>query len=130
MTSTFRDLLHPQVKHLRSTSSQPGCYTGLYFYSLTTYDVFPSIFPVVKKCSSFPFLITWPRTSACLLLSLLISFIVGLLRLLYLEFLNWFSFLSTILWAVFSRTKFRLLLWTLMFVLSLTMVHIRSMGSM
>ena len=38
--------------------------------------IFPSIFPVVNKCSSFPFLITWPRNSACLLLTLLISFFV------------------------------------------------------
>ena len=37
---------------------------------------FPSIFPVVNKCSSFPFLITWPRNSACLLLTLLIRFLV------------------------------------------------------
>ena len=38
--------------------------------------LFPSIFPVVNKCSSFPFLITWPRHYACLLLMLLISFLV------------------------------------------------------
>ena len=38
--------------------------------------LFPSIFPVVNKCSSFPFLVTWPRHSACLLLMLLISFLV------------------------------------------------------
>ena len=64
-------------KHIRSASSQPGCYTVLYFFILLRpLLLFPSIFPVVKKCSSFPFLITWPRNSACLLLMLLISFLV------------------------------------------------------
>ena len=38
--------------------------------------LFPSIFPVVNNCSIFPFLITWPRNSACVLLMLLISFLV------------------------------------------------------
>ena len=55
---------------LPSQAAIPSCI----FYSLTTSASFPSIFPVVNKCSSF--LITWPRNSACLLLTLLISFLV------------------------------------------------------
>ena len=64
-------------KHLRSASSQPGCYTVLYFYSLTTSVSFSFVLPCCQQMLySFPFLITWPRNSACLLLTLLISFLV------------------------------------------------------
>ena len=57
---------------LPSQAAIPSCI----FIRLHPLLLFPSIFPVVNKCSSFPFLITWPRHSACLLLMLFISFLV------------------------------------------------------
>ena len=47
----------------------------LYFYSLTTSASFSFDLSCCQH-SSFPFLITWPRNSACLLLMLPISFLV------------------------------------------------------
>ena len=109
-------------KHLRTASSQPGCYTVLYFILWRPLLLFPSIFPVVNKCSSFPYLITWPRNSACLLLTLLISFLV-LLTVFRISKLVLFSVHDTL--SILLKNHISIASMDVNIFLSLTMIHIR-----
>ena len=76
MTFHFRDLLHPQTSPRQCFFPVKLLYRLVFFILSRPLLLFTSIFPVVNKCSSFPFLITWPRNSVCRLLTLLISFLV------------------------------------------------------